>query len=203
MPGVASPDSPWRTALGEDFAELHPRLLAYFSAIPAGRVGRGTGTFERVGTPRRWLWPVLRVLERRRILFPVWERDVPFTIENRADGNALRAVRTFHFAAGDRVMVDVVSTERDRLAHRLVDRLGDGGRLRTELTASVLDGALLLLSRSARWGRLPIPFAPRLRLVERFDDAVGRQHVALTLESALVGRIYEYSGHFDYRIEDA
>ena len=40
------------------------------------------GTFDRVGTPRRWLWPVLRVLQRRRILFPVWEHDVPFTIEN-------------------------------------------------------------------------------------------------------------------------
>jgi len=199
VPGLASPDSPWRTALGDDFPQLHPRLLAYFSAIPAGRVGRGSGTFERVGTPRRWLWPVLRVLERRRILFPVWDHDVPFTIENRPDGNALRAVRTFHFAAGDKGMVDVVTTERDRL----VDRLGDGGALRTELTASVLDGALLLVSRSARWGWLPIPFAPRLRLVERFDDAVGRQHVALTLEAALVGRIYEYSGHFDYRIEDA
>lgn len=199
MTGVASAESPWRTALGDDFAQLHPRLLAYFSAIPAGHVGRGTGTFDRVGTPRRWLWPLLRVLERRLILFPVWEQDVPFTIENRPDGSALRAVRTFQFAAGDRLMVDIVSTERGRL----VDRLGDGGRLRTELTASVLDGALLLASRSARWGRLPIPFAPRLRLVERFDEAVGRQHVALTLESALVGRIYEYSGHFDYRIENA
>jgi len=203
VPGVASTESPWRTALGDDFAQLHPRLLAYFSAIPAGRVGRGTGTFDRVGTPRRWLWPLLCVLERRRILFPVWEHDVPFTIENRPDGSALRAVRTFHFVEGDRLMVDIVSTERDRLGDRLVDRLGDGGRLRTALTASVLDGALLLVSRSARWGRLPIPFAPRLRLIERFDEAVGRQHVALTLESALVGRIYEYSGHFDYRIENA
>ena len=199
MQEVASPDSPWRAALGEDFARLHPRLLAYFSAIPAGRVGRGKGTFDRVGTSRRWLWPVLRVLERRRILFPVWERGVPFTIENRPDGDALRATRTFHFAAGDRSMVDRVSIERGRL----VDRLGDGGRLRSELSASVLDGALLLVSRSARWGIMPIPFAPRLRLVERFDEAVGRQHVALTLESALIGRIYEYSGHFDYRIETA
>ena len=95
MQEVASPDSPWRAALGEDFARLHPRLLAYFSAIPAGRVGRGTGTFDRVGTSRRWLWPVLRVLERRRILFPVWERDVAFTVENRADHSGVSAVRTF------------------------------------------------------------------------------------------------------------
>jgi hypothetical protein len=196
---AAEADSPWQVALGDEFALLHPRLLAYFSAIPAGRVGRGVGTFDRVGTPRRWVWPVLRLLQRRRILFPVWEHDVSFTIENRPDGAALHAVRTFHLEQGDRAMVDVVSTD----GARLVDRLGDGGRLRTRLSATVRDGALLLVSTSSRWGRVPIPFAPRLRLIERFDDVVGRQHVALTLESALVGRVYEYSGHFDYRIESA
>lgn len=198
MTEVASPDSPWRTALGDEFESLHPRLSAYFSAIPAGKVGRGEGTFDRVGTPRRWFWPALRVLQSRRILFPVWEHDVPFTIENRPDGGALRAVRTFHLAQGDQVMVDVVSLE----GAGLVDLLGDGGRLRTELAASVRDGALLLVSTSARWGRIPLPFAPRLRLIERFDETAGRQHVALALESPLFGRVYEYSGHFDYRIEN-
>jgi len=199
VPGVASTESPWQAALGDDFAQLHPRLLAYFSAIPAGHAGRGTGTFDRLGTPRRWLWPVLRVLQRRRILFPVWERDVPFTIENRPDGGALGAVRTFHLPGGDRVMVDLVSIEHGRL----VDRLGDRGRLRTQLAASVVDRALVLVSTSAHWGGVPLPFAPRLRLTERFDDAMGRQHVALTLESPILGRIYEYSGHFDYVIEAA
>ncbi len=200
MPEGASPaESPWQRALGDEFSSLHPRLHAYFSAIPIGRVGRGTGSFDVVGTPRRWLWPVLRMLQRRRILFPVWEREVPFTVENRPDGGAVRAIRTFHLAGGDRVMVDAVSIG----AARLVDHLGDGGMLRAQLTASVIDGELRLISTSARWGLLPIPFAPRVGLTERFDDSVGRQHVALTLESRIFGRIYEYSGHFDYRIEAA
>jgi hypothetical protein len=124
---------------------------------------------------------------------------VPFTVENRPDGGAVRAIRTFRFAGGDRVMVDEVSID----AVRLVDHLGDGGMLGARLTASVVDGALRLVSTSARWGRLPIPFAPRVELTERFDDTVRRQHVALTLESRILGRIYEYSGHFDYRIEAA
>ena len=200
MPEGGSPaESPWQRALGNQFAGLHPRLHAYFSAIPAGRVGRGAGSFDVVGTPRRWLWPVLRMLQRRRILFPVWEREVPFTVENRADGGAVRAIRTFRLVGGDRVMVDAVSID----AARLIDHLGDGGILGARLTASVIDGELRLVSTSARWGRLPIPFPPRVRLTERFDDTVGRQHVALTLESRIFGRIYEYSGHFDYRIESA
>ena len=195
LPGEA--ESPWQRALGSDFAGLHPRLHAYFSAIPDGRVGRGTGSFDVVGTPRRWLWPVLRVLQRRRILFPVWERGVPFSVENRPDGRTVHATRTFRMADGDRVMIDAVSTDHDGL----VDRLGDGGVLGARLTASVVDGGLHLVSTSAHWGRLPIPFAPRVELTERFDDAVGRQHVSLTLQSRWFGRIYEYSGHFDYRIE--
>jgi hypothetical protein len=199
LEGGSPAQSPWQRALGDEFASLHPRLHAYFSAIPVGRVGRGTGSFDVVGTPRRWLWPALRVLQGRRILFPVWERGVPFTVENRADGGAVRAIRTFRLAGGDRVMVDEVSID----AARLVDHLGDGGMLASRLTASVVDGALRLVSTSARWGRLPIPFAPRVELTERFDDTVGRQHVALTLESRIFGRIYEYSGHFDYRIEAA
>lgn len=200
MTDAASPaESPWRRAIGDGFERLHPRLRDYFSTIPAGRVGRGTGTFDRVGTPRRWLWPVLRVLQRRRILFPVWEHDVPFSIENQQEPGGLRAVRTFRLAGGDRLMVDVVSFE----GARLVDRLGDGGRLSAVMTVSVHDGALRLVSTAAHWGRVPIPFAPRVRLTERFDDAVGRQHVSLTLESRLLGRVYEYSGHFDYRIEAA
>jgi uncharacterized protein DUF4166 len=198
VPGPApTAESPWQRAIGDGFAQLHPRLHAYFSAIPAGRVGRGMGTFDRVGTPRRWLWPVLKVLEHRRILFPVWEHDVPFTIENRPEGEALHAVRTFHLAQGVRVMADVVSFD----GTELVDRLGDGGLLRAGFAASVIDGELRLVSTSTRWGWARLPFAPRVRLTERFDDAADRQHVALTLESPVFGRIYEYSGHFDYRIE--
>ena len=139
----------------------------------------------------------LRVLERRRILFPVWERDVAFTVENRADHSGVSAVRTFRFRSGDRTMVDHVSLD----SCGLIDRLGDGGVLGARLAASVVDGELRLVSTSARWGRLRIPLAPRVRLTERFDDVAGRQHVALTLESKVLGRLYEYSGHFDYRIE--
>ena len=205
MPDGAAPrddsaaESPWQRALGNEFAGLHPRLHAYFSAIPADRVGRGTGTFDVVGTPRRWLWPMLRMLQRRQILFPVWEHGVPFTVENHRDAGAVRATRTFKLVSGDRVMVDAVSVG----AAGLVDLLGDGGTLGARFTASVVDGELRLVSTSARWGRLPIPFAPRVQLTERFDDTVGRQHVALTLESRIFGRIYEYSGYFDYRVEAA
>ena len=52
--------SPYELSIGaEVLARLHPRLRTYFGPVPPGHVGRGEGVFTVVGTPRRWLWPVL------------------------------------------------------------------------------------------------------------------------------------------------
>lgn len=195
--------SPYAAALGDRLSELHPRLIAYFSAIPRGMIGVGHGVFEIVGTPRRWLWPILRILERDSILFPVWERHVPFTVTNlpSAEGT-VTAARAFEFRTGPRTMVDDVTFSNGRL----VDRLGVSGRLVAALHADVVDGelhlastrvGLVLLGRTA-W--LPAALAPRLRLVERYDDAADAQHVSVRLEHAMLGRLYEYAGRFTYEL---
>lgn len=191
--------SPWRQVLGDELDALHPRLSEYFSLIPVGKVGRGRGVFDSVGTPRRWLFPVLAVLGRLGVVFPVWERDVPFTVENRQDGRQLRARRTFHFRSGDRVMEDAIGVENGAL----VDRLGPSGSVRAVFGAEAVDGALRLRSRRVGWRSIRLPFAPTVTLLERYDDGVGRQHVDLAVDAPVIGRIYAYSGFFDYVIEDA
>lgn len=202
--------SPYELILGDELDHLHPRLRAYFSQIPVGSVGRGRGTFDVVGTPRRWLRPVLRILGRQGIAFPVWAADVDFDVENRPvvdmRGNtAVTASRTFHFRAdhgGTRTMIDAITAEPSGL----VDHLGPSRLLGAELAATVRDGSLRLDSHALtmRMGRrrVPIPriVAPRVALIERFDDDVDRQHVSVILTMPLIGRIYEYSGHFDYAI---
>ncbi len=191
--------SPWEVALGDRLAELDPALRGYFSQIPPGSVGRGNGVFERIGTPRRWLWPMLAILGRAGIIFPVWASDVPFDVVNTPAAGVVRAVRTFHFEAGDRVMRDEIGVT----SGVLVDALGVRCRLRATLEPSVVDGRLELRSRGAalRVGRLwiPVPVAPRVHLVERRDGAL--QRVELTVTMPVIGRIYEYAGSFSYRIE--
>lgn len=200
MNGHSAERSPWEAALGDSLAQLHPRLRAYFSPIPAGQVGRGHGTFESVGTPRRWLWPMLWVLGLDGVVFPVWERGVAFTVENRWDGGILHGRRTFAFANGARVMVDAITAD----GSAIVDRLGRHGRVETRLAPSVVDGALVMRSTSThvRMGRLrmPLPFAPRVDLRE--ETAGDRQRVSLVMTAPLVGRIYEYAGEFTYSIVD-
>lgn len=211
--------SPYELSTPPDvLARLHPRLRTYFGPIPPGHVGRGEGIFTVVGTPRRWLWPVLAWFARDGVMFPVWERDVPFTVENRPArvrrGStgleaqvAVRAHRTFRFRSGARTMVDAITAEPDGL----VDHLGRRGRvsalLRTEVDGTGPDaGALRLVSTRVtfralgREVRLPAVIAPRVTLVERFDDEADRQRVSLVLSAPVVGTLYRYEGAFRYEI---
>lgn len=120
--------SPYQRVLGAELTGLHPRLRAYFSAIPVGSVGVGEGTWDKVGSPRRWLWPVLWVLEKQGVAFPVWAEGVPFGVRNAPVGGparpAVEAERTFRFPRAERVMVDSIGVIGDEL----VDRLGPSRR---------------------------------------------------------------------------
>lgn len=212
--------SPYELSTPSDvLARLHPRLSTYFGAIPPGHVGRGEGVFDVVGTPRRWLWPLLAWFARDSVMFPVWERDVPFTVENRparvrrGPGTglearpAVRAHRTFRFRSGSRTMVDAITAE----PVGLVDHLGRHGRvsarLRAEVDAHGPDaGALRLVSTRVtfralgREVRLPARIAPRVTLKERFDDEADLQRVSLVLTAPVLGTLYRYEGAFRYEI---
>ncbi|MBO9050298.1 DUF4166 domain-containing protein [Curtobacterium flaccumfaciens] len=212
--------SPYELSTPSDvLARLHPRLSTYFGAILPGHVGRGEGVFDVVGTPRRWLWPLLAWFARDSVMFPVWERDVPFTVENRPTrvrrGSgvslearvAVRAHRTFRFRSGSRTMVDAITAEPDGL----VDHLGRHGRvsarLRTQVDGDGPDaGALRLVSTRVTFRalgrdlRLPALIAPRVTLTERFDDEADLQRVSLVLTAPVLGTLYRYEGAFRYEI---
>ncbi len=193
--------SPWERALGRGIESLDPALRSYFGTIPLGSVGRGQGVFDVVGTPRRWLWPVLSVLALDGIVFPVWEHAVPFTVTNRpTTQGTVQARRVFHFESGDAAMMDEIGIT----AAGLTDRLGEHGLVSSTLAPSVVSGRLVLRSTGVtlRLGSIRVPLgalSPRVTLVERTDGE--RQHVSLRLSFPLIGTIYEYAGSFSYRIE--
>lgn len=123
--------SVWELAAADVLPQLDAGLAGYFGALPDGKVGLGRGSFQQVGTPRRWLWPVLWLLAREGIVFPVWQQRVPFEVCNRPGhdrrGRAtLSATRTFHFRNGSKVMPDSIAVEADG---SLTDCLGKHGWL--------------------------------------------------------------------------
>lgn len=199
-----APQSPYARALGDRLDDLHPRLRTYFQAIPDGSVGVGEGVFARVGTPRRWLWPILRLLERRGVVPGGWESDVPFRVENRTIASRAIGERTFLFARGPWTMHDAVALTRHG---RVVDELGEPGLVAACFDVETRGGALALTSRAVgfRLGRVrvrvPRFLAPVVRLGERYDDTLDRQFVSLTIDVPIIGRVFEFQGGFDYRIE--
>lgn len=212
MPREQVSRSPYERVLGDTLSDLHPRLQTYFRGIPLGHHGAGVGTFQSVGTPRRWLWPVLWVLERQGVLFPVWEEEVPFTVVNRpvrdADEsvavgeNAVAAVRTFRTRARDRRMVDSISAD----GTELVDYLGFRRRYRARFEASVVTGTLAMSTTGlavrirTSWLAVPRWLAPVVTLTERFDEQSALQHVTVITTMPGLGRVYEYAGSFEYEL---
>lgn len=220
------PRSPYEAALGERLHELHPTLRRYFSAIPDGCIGVGEGVFAEFGTPRRWLWPLLRPFERRGVLAAGYARSVRFRIVNRteaagtpraaagaqrsrvrrpaapSDAGLATAIRTVELPTGTWQMTDSVAlTDRG-----VVDRLGAPHTVAAAFDVEVRNGGLFLSSREVgiAFGRfrirLPRLVAPVVRLSERYDPVSGLQRVELTIDAPLVGRVYGYCGHFSYGI---
>lgn len=203
--------SPYAAALGERVHELHPRLRAYFAAVPEGSVGVGEGNFAVFGVTRRWLRPLLAPLERRGALFAGRAHGVPFRVVNRSPhvrrGGAepvvlATAVRTVQLPGRSWSMVDSVAP----LGAQVVDRIGDPWTIAARFDVDVEGGALALRSNAVwfitgrlRW-RVPRCMAPVVRLRESFDDARDTQAVELTVTAPLIGRVYEYQGHFRYGI---
>lgn len=206
--------SPYEAMLGERIHELHHSLRRYFSAIPQGYIGVGEGVFAEFGTPRRWLWPILRVLQSRGVLYAGHARSARFRVINRtvaipgSDIGAAVARREIDLPGATWVMVDsVVLAGGNTGTHpTVVDRLGDPHTVSARFSAEVRDGALSMTSVQAGlvFGRLRIRLprwcAPVVNLTEAYDPVSGLQRISLTLRAPLIGQIYEYRGHFSYGI---
>ena len=204
LTGMADQDGPYRQALGERAAALHPRLESYFSPLPPGRVGRGHGVLTRIGS-RSPLRVLMRPFQARGALYAGWAEDVPFEVINRGQDGAVVAERRFHLPGGDWVMRDRVTLAGEGAVE---DLIGAPPALSAVFEVEVERGALVLRSRSTtvRLSRLrlriPRPVAPRIHLEERFVDELERQQVSLSVDLPVLGRIYEYRGTFVHHIEE-
>lgn len=193
--------SVFEQVLGDRIEGLSPRIRPYCAAIPAGRQGVGRGVYRTAGLRVRALAPVFAWLAWRRIVFPEFGRDVPFTVVNRDDAGARRAQRTFDLPGVTRVMTDRMAV----VDGRLHDRLGRRGGLEVRLAVEVVDGGLRMTSTRLwlRLGplRLPLPPVAAVTLDERTDpDDAALQRIILRLTVPLLGDVFGYDGRFAYGV---
>jgi hypothetical protein len=189
-------------ALGDAADDLHPKVRDRYSLGPdeGVTVGRGRMDISR-GTH---VLPALYGMAHRDMLFPEAGHNVRFAVTTEGyvlDGHeAMTTRRTFNFD-GTRRRFDSV-TVWDAGNERLLDFLGRGGLIATELHPRVKSGRLVVeagkqwLHRKGRYLPLPDAMAAGVEVRDRYDEADEQYHVLATVENPLAGHILSYRGSF-------
>jgi len=192
----------YERALGEAAEDLHPKVRDRYSLGPedGATVGRGRMDISR-GVH---VLPTLYAMTTRDMLFPEAGTDIRFavtTVGYELSGHeAMTTRRTFNFD-GTRRRFDSV-TVWDAENDRLLDYLGRGGPIATELNPRVEDGALVVeagrqwLHRKGRYVSLPDAMAAGVEVRDRYDEPGECYHVLATVENPLAGHILSYRGTF-------
>ena len=198
----------YERALGEAAADLHPNVRQRYSLGPGDGVTVGRGRMD-ISRGVHTL-PALYAMTSRDMLFPEAGHDVRFavtTVGYELDGHdAMTTRRVFNFD-GTRRRFDSV-TVWDERNERLLDYLGKGGLIATELRPRVEDGALVVeagrqwLHWRGRYVSLPDAMVAGVEVRDRYDEAGERYHVLATVENPLAGHILSYRGTFTQADED-
>ena len=198
----------YERALGSAVEDLHPKVRERYDLGPDDDrlcIGRGRMDISR-GTH---VVPALYAMPRRNLLFPEAGHDVPFTVRTAgfSDENGhevLATLREFEFPQ-ERRRFDSLSL-RDAAENRLLDFLGTGGLLVSELHPRVEAGAFVIES-GRQWIRLgdryvslPDSLAATVEVRDRYDDTDERFHVRAVIENALAGHVLSYRGVFTEEI---
>ena len=192
----------YERALGDAADELHPKVRERYELGPGDGVTVGRGEMDI--TRGTHVLPALYAMSRLDMLFPEGGRDIPFTVMTvgyELDGHeAMTTRRTFDVGGTQRHFDSV--TVWDAENERLLDFLGRGGPIATELHPRVEAGTLVVeagrqwLHRDGRYIELPDPLAAGVEVRDRYDAAGERYHVLATVENPLAGHILSYRGSF-------
>ncbi|AWB88347.1 DUF4166 domain-containing protein [Homoserinimonas hongtaonis] len=182
----------YERALGVEFSRLHPQLQRFFGTHTVA----ATGTFAEAGSRLPWLRPLLAVSARLGLLFPEFERNVPFDIAvSPVSDAAVATVRHLRFSTGIRTMADRTTL----VAGRLVDVHARGLLLVEMVVTATADGALVARSGRARLrlGRalVPVP-APAVVLTQTYDDARAEFTIDVSMRVPGLGEVFAYRGRF-------
>lgn len=190
-------------ALGSEAEDLHPKVRQRYSIGPEdgfATVGRGEMDIRR-GVQ---FLPVLYAMPTRNLLFPESGDDVPFSVttvayRDEAGHEVMTTRREFEFESTRRRFDSLTVWDED--AGRLLDFLGLGGHIVSELHPRVEDGALVVeggrqwLRVRGRYLPMPGPLAATVEVRDRYDETEECYHVDAVVET-LAGQVLSYRGSF-------
>lgn len=195
----------FETAMGAEFARLHPMLQRRFGmGLDAGYGCVGTGVMTSIRRGPWWTLPFLHLGRVRNILIPDVGTDVPFTIRNFPYRDPYGR-ETITFAREYRVRrrpsrFDATMILADG---RVVDYLGTHQHLAVDLELHAeADGSLRLTTDAQRFYEgpvgfsFPMIFSGRAVLRERWDEERELFHVHLEVRNRVFGFLFGYEGWF-------
>ena len=210
--GPPSDSSVFLQALGAHAARLHPRVRRYVEG-PGDGVATGDGVFTVAGSRHRWLMLLLRIIVGPDLLVSRYERNVPFTVQNRGGttangGPELHARRSFYFRKGTQDFVDVLMPGSS--SGSLRNLLGRARRLELELRCEATAHGSLRLTEGRAWFRvgpvrlrLPRFLSVQLDVEDGFNETLGRHTIDARVRSPLIGTVLEYRGTFAYHVDES
>ncbi|MFC7072637.1 DUF4166 domain-containing protein [Halovenus rubra] len=198
----------YERALGDDVDDLHLNVRDRYSLGPEDGVTVGRGRMD-ISRGVHTL-PALYAMTARDMLFPEAGEDVRFavtTVGYELNGHeAMTTRRVFNFEDTRRRFDSV--TVWDAENERLLDYLGRGGPIVTELHPRVENEALVVeagrqwLHRKGQYLSLPDVMAAGVEVRDRYDEAGEQYHVLATVKNPLAGHILSYRGSFTQADED-
>jgi hypothetical protein len=202
----------YQRAMGAEFGKLHPEIRKRFGfSSEDGIASIGRGVMDEIWHGPFWTLPFLYVGSVRRIMFPEYGTDTPFTIENyayrdRFDRETVTWIRRFSGRTPRRFDAYMIFSEERQ---RIVDYLGTHQHLAVDLELRAdAEGALCLRSTAQRFYEGPIAFTfPLLfsgaaEVRESFDDRAGRFRIEVKVINRRWGPLFGYRGAFDIEYRD-
>lgn len=196
----------YRRALGAEFDRLHPRIQQRFGFESTDGVASiGRGIMESIWHGPFYVLPFLYIGAWRRILFPEYGTNIPFTVENYAyrdtfGRETVTWIRRFETPRPRRFDAYMIfSEQRDRV----VDYLGTHQHVAVDIQLRVDErGGLCLRSDNDRIYegmlgiRLPRPLRGVADVCEWYDDEREQFRIEVNVTNRWFGPLFGYRGYF-------
>jgi len=197
----------YQQALGSDFEKLHPKIQERFGFNSEDRIASiGSGVMDEIWRGPFYTVPFLYVGTWRRIMFPEYGKNIPFTIENYAYRDSFGRetvtwVRTFESRKRRRFDAYMIYSES---RGRIVDYLGSHQHLAVDLDVSVDErGGICIRSGAQRFYEgwiafsFPLFFSGIAEVCEWYDDEAEKYRIQVEVTNRAWGRLFGYHGSFD------
>lgn len=198
----------YQIAMGSDFARLHPQVQKRFGFTSQDHIAAiGSGIMQKVWHGPHYTLPFLHLGAWRRIMFPEYGTNIPFTIENYAYQDSLGRetvtwLRTFHTRKIRRFDAYMIYSQQ---RSKIVDYLGTHQHLAVDIDLSVdpATRGLRLQSAEQRFYegsiafKFPMYFSGIASVCEWYDDSTKKFQIEVNVTNKTWGPLFGYRGSFE------